>query len=867
MIGSARAAGGGVLSRLWVNAGVTAVGYFVLSFVGDRMLSGSEIAVLWPAAGFGAVMLLWATGVRGRAVTLAAIAVGYAAYTVGVSSYSGLTFVFLAVNVLEPVIALPFLRLATATDRKLTSLRSLGWLASGAVIACAASATVVVVLQPTVGSTSDATRMWWDVFAGDALGILVVAPFMLQARPVTAIWRRGSVAEQVILWAALALSLLLLARGSSLAVVVLGAVVLIAGRLDSAAASLAILVTSVTMAVLAMSATSVAFADEVVDWADVRLLIAVVVIVGQAVALATTSRVRALGQRDDAVADALDAARRAEESDTALRVALDAGLDAFVIMRDDGGTWAITFANGPARASSGLGPADVADVDVRSVLPVADRTDVEDLLRRAASSAEPVRMTAVLGTAASSLIGTVDVVAARTVDDRVVVTWRDVTEDHAQERKVRAASAAAMHAATHDSLTNLPNRMLFEDRFRHAVGGLDRRDDAVAVIEADIDGFQAIVDRHGDAVADAVLMEVAHRLEALVRSQDTVARVGTDEFEVILTGLSRSWLADDFFDRMAVELGAPIEIPGGTVRVSLSAAYVVVTDPTTSAAAVRHRLAALLKHGRSSGPGRITAYSEDLRLPEMWSPGADDISGALREGEFRLAYQPVIEIANGAVVGQEALIRWMHPRHGLIGPDQFIGVAEAAGLMVDIGDWVLRRAVANRVRRPPGTWTSINVSGAQLVRRDLERDVQRTLESNGLEAGALVLELVESQLLHATPTTLARLESLRSQGVRIALDDFGSGYSSLSYLQDFPIDIVKLDRAMIDGPADERRLRFLRWLAELAPTTGVAMIVEGVETDEQRELALAAGLQHGQGYLWARPGFLDPEPTGEGGDR
>ena len=849
--------GGGVLSRRWLNIAVTAVGYFALSFVGDQLLPPDGTALFWPAAGFGAVMVLWAPDARARLATLVAIAVGYAAYTIGVASHGGVAFAFIGANVIEPAMMLPFLLLATARDHKLTSLRSLGWLASGVVVACGVTATAVAAAATILSEPSWATGMWWDVFASNALGILVVAPFMLQARPVSSLWRRGSVVEQVLLWLVLIASLVLLAQGSQLAVVVLGAVVLIAVRLDSAAASLAILAASITIALLALGSDEAMFVDPVVDWADVRVLIAVLVVVGQSVALATSSRVRALTERDEAVEAALDSARRAEASDTALRGALDAGLDAFVILRDAGSGWRIAFANGPARTPSGLAPAACVDAPLADLLPAAARPMVDDLLLRAAASDVPVRVATPITTSPSDWAGAVEVVASRTVDGRIVVTWRDVTQVHAQERKVRAASAAAMHAATHDSLTNLPNRMLLEDRFRHAVGGLGRSEDAVAVIAADVDGFQTILERHGEPTADAVLIEVARRIESLVRSHDTVARVGLDEFELILTGLTRGWNAADFFDRMTSELAAPIQTPVGPVVVTVSAAHLLVTDGATTPDVVRNRLFATLKHGRSDGPGRITEYTAELQLPEMWSPAAVDIARALADGQFRLAYQPVIELRTGAVVGQEALIRWAHPDHGLIAPDQFIGVAESAGLMVDIGDWVLRQALADRVRQPPGTWTSINVSSAQLVRRDLERDVEAALAATGVAAGELVLELVESQLLHATVTTLGRLAALREQGVRIALDDFGSGYSSLAYLQDFAVDIVKLDRGLIDGPTDSRRLQFLRWLADLAPATGVTIIVEGIECPEQRDLALAAGLRFGQGFFWGRPSFLD----------
>lgn len=855
-MGAARESpGGGVLSRLWVNVVVTAVGYFALSLVGNQMLPRDGISLLWPASGFAAVMLLWAPGRRGRAATIAAVAIGYAAFAFGTTEYGDAELAFVVANALEPLIMLPFLLRATADDHKLASLRGLGWFVAGASVACMASAVVATAGIIFEGSSAGAEALWRDWFVGDALGILVLAPLLLQARPIASLWRRGTAVEQVALWAALGGSLLLLVGGSEMSVVVLGVVVLIAVLLDTAAASLAILASSVVMALLAQHAS---VGEN--DWTDVRLLIAIVVLVGQAVSLATSARVRALGERDQAVQSALAAVRRSEATDSALRDALDAGLDAFVILRPDGDEWRVAFANEPARSPSGMGPDAVVGTSLADLLPAGLLPVVDGLLQRAAVSTIPVRTLSVVGRPDLGWHGTVELVAARSSDRQVVVTWRDVSGDHAHERTVRAASAAAMHAATHDSLTNLPNRMLFEDRFRHIVGGLSRSDDAVAVILTDIDGFQTIVDRHGVATADAVLIEFAGRLESLVRAQDTVARVGSDEFELILGGLTSTWGAADFFDRLTAEASRAFQTPSGELTLSVSSSYLLVSEPSTEPNAVRERLFATLRHGRTLGPGQTTESSDDLGLAALWSPAAEDIAAALRENQFRLAYQPVIEVVSGAVVGQEALIRWNHPEHGPIGPDQFIGVAESAGLMVDIGDWVLRQALADQVRQPPGTWTSINVSSAQLVRRDLVSDVSKALAENGIDAGSLVLELVESQLLHATPTTLGRLASLREHGVRIALDDFGSGYSSLSYLQDFAVDIVKLDRALIDGALDERRLRFLRWLADLAPTTGVTMIVEGVETSEQRDMALAAGLQFAQGYLWARPAFLDDGP-------
>lgn len=850
------AGGGGVLSRPWANVAVTFVGYFILTVVGNRMLPTDGIAVLWPATGFAAVMVLWAPTWRWRLVTALAAGAAYLLTTFGEMPFDSAEHGFVVADIVEPLIIAMFLIRATAVDRRLTSLRSGAWLAAGAVVGAAASGTIAALTVWIFGPAVDLGDVWLSWAAGDALGVLVVAPLMLQARPLARLWRRGSVLEQVILWVALAASLLVLIDHPSLAILVLGVVVLIAVRLDTAATSLAIFVAAATMALLAMDAgaTGGPTADQ---WADVRVHMAIVIVAGQAVSLATIERLRALAEREAAVADALGAARRAEESDAALRSALDAALDAFVIVRPDGDDWRVVFANGSARSSSGLSPQAAVGAELADLLPAAALPTIDDLLHRAVRSLGSVPVSASLARASSNWHGTVEIAAARTPDEQVVLTWRDVTEDHAQERKVRAASAAAMHAATHDPLTNLPNGMLFEDRFRSAVGALGRTEDAMAVIVVDVDGFGAILDRYGEAAADAVLIEVAARLRSLVRAHDTVARIGSDEFQLLLTGLDRDWAATDFFDRLTALVGAPIQTPAGEVQVTISAAHLQVTDPTTTPDVVRQRLFATVKHGRSGGPGRITEYSDDLRLPNVWSPSADDIATALRDEQFRLAYQPIVEVRTGDVVGQEALLRWTHPEHGPIGPDQFIGVAESAGLMVDVGAWVLRQALADRVRQPAGTWTSINVSSAQLVRRDLARDVGDALAASGVPSGELVLELVESQLVHASPTTRDRLDALRAQGVRIALDDFGSGYSSLSYLQDFSVDIVKLDRGLIDGPTDGRRLKFLRWLAEFAPTTGVMMIVEGVETPEQRDLALAAGLRLGQGYLWGRPAFLD----------
>jgi diguanylate cyclase (GGDEF)-like protein/PAS domain S-box-containing protein len=443
--------------------------------------------------------------------------------------------------------------------------------------------------------------------------------------------------------------------------------------------------------------------------------------------------------------------------------------------------------------------------------------------------------------------------------------------------------AELAHQAFHDALTGLANRALFRDRVGHALArrpapGAGR----VAVLVLDLDDFKAVNDSLGHPQGDALLREVAARLLRATRGSDTVARLGGDEFAVLLEDVAAADGAAPAVARIEAALRAPVRLGGGDaarpwrVRASVGVAYAApgdsgddllrnadlalyaakadgkdrhaVFDPAMHAAVVaRLELEADLRR----------AVGELERAPERASGGGPD---APCPG-LRLVYQPVVDVADGRVVAVEALARWTRPDGTAVAPAAFIPVAEATGVVVPLGRWVLRAACAEvaawRARGGPaaGVRLTVNVSGRQLADCDaLARDVAAALAESGLPANALTLEMTESVLMQRTDETLERLAALKALGVRLAIDDFGTGYSSLAYLQRFPVDVLKLDKAFVDGVADEEGDRAIaRTVIALGRALGLETVAEGIEREAQRAALAALGCAYAQGYLFARP--------------
>jgi diguanylate cyclase (GGDEF)-like protein/PAS domain S-box-containing protein len=429
----------------------------------------------------------------------------------------------------------------------------------------------------------------------------------------------------------------------------------------------------------------------------------------------------------------------------------------------------------------------------------------------------------------------------------LVLNVRDVTNRHRLEEELRTK-------AFRDSLTGLPNRMLFLDRLAHALTRCRRDGTTVDVAVLDLDAFKTVNDSLGHDVGDELLREVAARLSRTLRANDTVARLGGDEFAVLLEGTDRGELAAQ---RLLAALREPCSFEGREVSVS-AAIGLTRGRGTDSHDAVLRQADTAMSAAKLRGPGSFAQYDPEMhrRAVERLSLDAD-LSRALERNEFRLVYQPTVDLRTGAVTGFEALLRWHHPERGMVSPVEFIPVAEETGTIVDIGRWVLAEACRQLVAWGDDTnvKVNVNVSGVQFRRADVLADVRAALASSGLDPRRLVVEMTESALVEDGPAVERVLAGLREMGVRIAIDDFGTGYSSLSYLRRFQVDVLKIDKTFVDGldGTDAQAEGFVRAMVELAETLGASTVAEGVERVEQQEVLQRLRCDVGQGYLYAKP--------------
>ena len=417
--------------------------------------------------------------------------------------------------------------------------------------------------------------------------------------------------------------------------------------------------------------------------------------------------------------------------------------------------------------------------------------------------------------------------------------------------------------AVHDRLTDLPNRTLLEDRLRTALARLGRRRGTVAVCFVDIDDFKLINDSLGHSVGDSVVAAVAERLKGAVRSPDTVARFGGDEFVVV----SESSDAADvrlLAERLRQTVAAPLTVAGTPVALTASIGCATTTDPATSPDELFADADMAMYEAKRTGKNSVAVFTPALR--RRTTEQLQTVSGIRRgldAAEFRLYYQPVHALVSGAVVGFEALVRWQHPTAGLMLPDQFIGHAETSGLILPLGAWVLGTACAQsaawrQAGRP--SRISINVSGRQLTDVDFVAEVAVALRHSGADPDDIFLEVTEGALL-ANGRRRRTLDALRELGVHLGLDDFGAGWSSLSQLTRLPFDFVKIDRSfMRDLQHDERTAALLESIVSLCATLGLHLVVEGVETASQLDQLKQLDVRLVQGFLLGRP--VPPEALG-----
>jgi diguanylate cyclase (GGDEF)-like protein len=437
----------------------------------------------------------------------------------------------------------------------------------------------------------------------------------------------------------------------------------------------------------------------------------------------------------------------------------------------------------------------------------------------------------------------------------IVVNTHDITIRKQIEQELE-------HQAFHDSLTSLANRALLKDRIDHALARRAPGND-VAVVFCDLDGFKLVNDTLGHDAGNEMLRIAAQRLSAAVRTGDTVARLGGDEFGVLLESTSRPVEdAGVISERMRDALSDPVEVAGVPLVVTGSLGYAVASEggQTTSEELLRDADTAMYR-AKSAGRNQVARYLPSMRAADLSRAQIEsDLRVAVARGEFVVHYQPVIQLRTRRLVGFEALVRWDHPTRGRLQPADFIAIAEETGAIVDIGRWVLNAACRSarswQRRMPAGApfTMAVNLSALQLADPGLVSDVADALALSGLPPAALVLELTESVIVERPDEVAARFRALKALGVKLAIDDFGVGYSSLGYLRQFPVDILKIDRSFVEAiNCDEQAPAIVHGLLELARTLGLETIAEGIETDAQWHSLDRDGCQFGQGYLFGKP--------------
>jgi diguanylate cyclase (GGDEF)-like protein len=424
----------------------------------------------------------------------------------------------------------------------------------------------------------------------------------------------------------------------------------------------------------------------------------------------------------------------------------------------------------------------------------------------------------------------------------------------------RDAEERATYESRHDPLTGLPNRLLLQDRLSMALAQPRNGHGGLALVSFDLDELGRVNDTLGLSVGDLILREIAERLAESFRDEDTIAKIGGDQFALLIPGVEDEAEAVTIAERLLALVRQPVTVPGGDpLFMSTNVGIAICTEGGESPDDLLQSAEGAMYRSKEEGRNTFRIASEEAsEIARARMEIETGLYRALGAGELSLHYQPVLRLHDRSIAGVEALIRWDHPSRGLLSAAEFIHIAEESAMMSDMGDWVLRTAILQAAawrKAHPTMRTAINVSAHQFHQRDLPQMIRDLCESCDIPPSSLEIEITESAALLEVERTAITIARLRELGSSVAIDDFGTGFSSLVYLKRFPITAVKIDRGFVrDMGREERDLAIIHAILAAARALGLRVVAEGIEDEEQAKLLLEAGCEEGQGYLFGRPG-------------
>ena len=554
---------------------------------------------------------------------------------------------------------------------------------------------------------------------------------------------------------------------------------------------------------------------------------------------------------------ALESVERGEDllerrSEARFRTLVQNSTDIIAVLEHD---LTVRYVTPSVEAMLGYPPSDLIGRSLSTIVDPAELTEQGEELLTTATHGGVIELELHFRHSDGSLRAVECVVSDLLEDQSVrglVLTAHDVTDRRQLENRLT-------HQAFHDALTGLPNRALLADRVEHALERAKRSGSDVALLFLDVDDFKTVNDSLGHTAGDELLIQIAERLSDGLRSADTPARLGGDEFALLLEDTHGAEGAGRVADRLLEDLERPIPLGETVVQARVSIGIVVARAGQTADELLRNADVAMY-WAKQRGGHRYQLFEPQMHEAALTRLELKhDLARAFHADELELAFQPLVDLETGRIVALESLLRWTHPVRGPISPAEFVPLAEETGLINDIGNWVIQRAC-----RETRAWqmampdhaklaANVNLSARQVLQPTFRNDVMGILAETGLAPERLVLEITEGTLLEDVEGVSARLAELRGLGIRIAIDDFGTGFSSLGYLQRFPVDELKIAKEFVDEVTDPRRARLVEAIVTLARSLDLGTVAEGIETEEQRDRLRELGCQLGQGYLFARP--------------